>query len=98
MGSNTRLDLDKFVFLLATEQTNVYVYLHQAADNLNDFSLWTNNSATLGKTKTFQINIFVLICRWKDMIWEWTYLEKMFQEIIWKFVLYLNLLLRGSIL
>ena len=27
-------------------------------------------------TSTFQVNIFVLNCRWKDMKWKWTYLEK----------------------
>ena len=35
--------------------------------------LWTNNSATFGKTKTFQVNIFVLICLWKDIIWRLLY-------------------------
>ena len=33
----------------------IYVYLCQAEDNLIDFSLWINNSATLFKTRSFQI-------------------------------------------
>ena len=43
----------------------VYVYLHQAEDNFTDFSLWINNSATLGKTKSFrQPHLFVFISSW----------------------------------
>ena len=34
----------------------LYVYLQKAEDNLIDFSLWFNNSATLSKTKSFQVN------------------------------------------
>ena len=37
---------------------HVYVYLHQAEDNLIDFSLWINNSATLAKPKSFQLKYF----------------------------------------
>ena len=33
-------------------------YLHQAEDNLIDFSLWINNSATLGITKSFKFDPF----------------------------------------
>ena len=32
--------------------------MHQSENNLNDFSLWTNNFATLGKTKSF----LLLLC------------------------------------
>ena len=35
----------------------IQVYLHQAEHYLIDFSLGINNSATLGKTKSFHINL-----------------------------------------
>ena len=38
------------------------IYLNQAEDNLIDFPLWTNRSANVGKTKSFQsFDIFSLI-------------------------------------
>ena len=35
----------------------IYVYLNQAENNHIDFSFYITNSATLGKTKSFQIKM-----------------------------------------
>ena len=50
MGSIIQLDQEKIVLVL--EQARHKTNKHQAEDNIIDFFLWTNNSATFGKTKS----------------------------------------------